>query len=1156
MEQATSSEPTANKQFRAYVTQQISSIPTASPTCANFAEQQDVEEDHDYHTNVNIYCPHCKSFFCENCHSLCVYSSLESNSKIPMSKKKTVQAEHLKHQWNINEDYQQNIQQDVMQLFIVTNNLVSMIQRWTNDTTNVNLQDIIDQYELFKTATSKHIITPYFNRTFLEPLTPICEKISIFHKAQEQVNKFSEMFKKYNNKALDIMDSFTLASTEMRSFCKSYLKISNDKMEEYLSLANTAEKLKWNAINSKNPMKCCVVGITNSGKTTLMNAILGMNLLPSKEGRCTIANTELRYADYDKRKIEIKEEHGTFNTLSQFTSEYLMQHESIPEEVVSTFGVSEKTKSEQKKDRESQKTIRVHWDSLLLKTGIAFSDTPGYDDIYEEEVLFNTYKRQSKKKALPKNVMVNPQTLEFIQESELVILVVDINHTYTSKDAVLNLLDIDELKGKQIMVVMNKCNMFGSIGKREDRGWESFIHYCEEYENTKTASSPPLLLQFYKMVNNTHEKARTTFEACLLNHIDMMSTKGISVNQIYPLSAMESLCCKVEGTELDLPFTLFEKALFNIMEDITKKRMSNFASVAHFSVNTFLRSTLLCKNWHVKMYQMQLEKKKQLEDISSLVEKFRERIQQIIQDLRQDIIEVFERTSSQSSSKKIEEAMHIIHTKVSVEFKEFLKERIAQDPKLSVSDWAYIISITIFAIPISIILLGIAVLLVPVLMPIMFPYVMVKTILDMVTDLKKKKKSNIIDELVYKSERIQVSEEESDSAENDTDDVPEVLSTTLLALDSQNLDVNQVIQKIMQSYPDMFCLEIEKHLISKVENEYNDKLKTFNFVLCKDGKELAFFNAWKEFQKDQNGCEQLYNYYCKTSSLFFDINTKFSLSNLKSFEFCGHGAFGKTYRLNNITAIKYISTIKLAEHILDRELFYNSQLSHAHIVKSMLIKKEETENALNGYIYQEYLPQTLSQWALNKPINYKKALRYACEIALGMKYIQSCNIMHRDLDKSNIMIDKFDHIKIIDLGVAKEMVDNAHTANQGKYKTMAPEVKRSGSDFAIYDFRCDVYSFGIVVKELLDGYDSSEISLLLERCLEKDFKNRIGDWNEIIFTLYKSYEMYELDVEPTEYSNQLKIEVQEVQEESQIDIEVLKKELKDKKIIPKNCIVQ
>ncbi|XP_015972099.1 serine/threonine-protein kinase STY13-like [Arachis duranensis] len=133
-----------------------------------------------------------------------------------------------------------------------------------------------------------------------------------------------------------------------------------------------------------------------------------------------------------------------------------------------------------------------------------------------------------------------------------------------------------------------------------------------------------------------------------------------------------------------------------------------------------------------------------------------------------------------------------------------------------------------------------------------------------------------------------------------------------------------------------------------------------------------------------------------------------------------------------------------------------------------------------AWIVTEYLTTNLKEY-LHGPGNtrskervvplspFRERIVMALEIAQAMQYLhrQNPKIIHRDLKPSNIFLDDALHVRVADFGHARFLGDQemALTGETGTYVYMAPEVIRCEP----YNEKCDVYSFGIILNELLTG---------------------------------------------------------------------------------------
>ncbi|KAK9666747.1 hypothetical protein RND81_14G208100 [Saponaria officinalis] len=118
-----------------------------------------------------------------------------------------------------------------------------------------------------------------------------------------------------------------------------------------------------------------------------------------------------------------------------------------------------------------------------------------------------------------------------------------------------------------------------------------------------------------------------------------------------------------------------------------------------------------------------------------------------------------------------------------------------------------------------------------------------------------------------------------------------------------------------------------------------------------------------------------------------------------------------------------------------------------------------TEFMSGGSIY-DYLHKHKGTFKL------PSVLKVAIDVSKGMNYLHQNNIIHRDLKAANLLMDENEVVKVGDFGVARVKAQSGvMTAETGTYRWMAPEV----IEHKPYDHKADVFSFAIVLWELLSG---------------------------------------------------------------------------------------
>jgi Tol biopolymer transport system component/predicted Ser/Thr protein kinase len=233
----------------------------------------------------------------------------------------------------------------------------------------------------------------------------------------------------------------------------------------------------------------------------------------------------------------------------------------------------------------------------------------------------------------------------------------------------------------------------------------------------------------------------------------------------------------------------------------------------------------------------------------------------------------------------------------------------------------------------------------------------------------------------------------------------------------------------------------------------------------------------------------------------------------------GAGGMGEVYkardtRLNRTVAIK-VSNEQFSERF-EREAHAVAALNHSNVCTLHDIGP--------NYLVMEYIEGV----PLSGPLPLLQALKYAVQICDALDAAHTKGITHRDLKPGNILVTKTG-IKLLDFGLAKigqgknspsdatlTMALTGKNEIVGTLYYMSPEQLQSQATGQEVDARSDIFSFGLVLYEMLTGkraFDGSSpatviaaimerpapsigavapptLDRLLKKCLEKDPENR------------------------------------------------------------------
>ncbi|TXG64950.1 hypothetical protein EZV62_011944 [Acer yangbiense] len=183
------------------------------------------------------------------------------------------------------------------------------------------------------------------------------------------------------------------------------------------------------------------------------------------------------------------------------------------------------------------------------------------------------------------------------------------------------------------------------------------------------------------------------------------------------------------------------------------------------------------------------------------------------------------------------------------------------------------------------------------------------------------------------------------------------------------------------------------------------------------------------------------------------------------------GSYGDLYKgtyCSQEVAIKVLKPERLNSDLqkeFAQEVYIMRKVRHKNVVQFIGACTKPpslciiTEFMSGGSVY-DYLHKQKGVFKL------PSVIKVAIDVSKGMNYLHQNNIIHRDLKAANLLMDENEVVKVADFGVARvKSQSGVMTAETGTYRWMAPEV----IEHKPYDHKADIFSFGVVLWELLTG---------------------------------------------------------------------------------------
>ncbi|XP_037915366.1 LIM domain kinase 1 isoform X2 [Hermetia illucens] len=219
----------------------------------------------------------------------------------------------------------------------------------------------------------------------------------------------------------------------------------------------------------------------------------------------------------------------------------------------------------------------------------------------------------------------------------------------------------------------------------------------------------------------------------------------------------------------------------------------------------------------------------------------------------------------------------------------------------------------------------------------------------------------------------------------------------------------------------------------------------------------------------------------------------FRASDLVQGELLGKGFFGQVYKVTHkvtkeVMVLKELYRVdEEAQRNFLKEVAVLRSLSHHNVLRFIgVLYKDKKLHLVTEFIPGGSLKELIHDSGL--PLPWEQRVSFAKDIACGMSYLHSMNIIHRDLNSLNCLVREDKTVIVADFGLARIITTPMYstsdkwlgsgTGTTGRNKSrqrrqrytvvgnpywMAPEMMKGNK----YDEKVDIFSFGIVLCEII-----------------------------------------------------------------------------------------
>lgn len=177
-------------------------------------------------------------------------------------------------------------------------------------------------------------------------------------------------------------------------------------------------------------------------------------------------------------------------------------------------------------------------------------------------------------------------------------------------------------------------------------------------------------------------------------------------------------------------------------------------------------------------------------------------------------------------------------------------------------------------------------------------------------------------------------------------------------------------------------------------------------------------------------------------------------------------------------------------------------LSHPNVVRVYnyyLYPQQKT-----GYLQMEYIEgDSIEEFEVD-PFFGKTWSDIFKEIIAAFEYLESNNVLHRDIRPANIMIDKDENVKVIDFGFGKKLKGLDRDAKSVFLNWPVTQLPNETDYEGIYNHQSEIYFVGKLLDNVIDrSLITFNFEHIIEKMIQLDPKNRYKSFHDISIDISK-----------------------------------------------------